>query len=60
MPQVKTEHHGALVNFLNARGVEHQTEEVDPNTLKPTQAEYSPQRVEKVGQAVARATARSS
>jgi hypothetical protein len=52
MPQVKTEHHGALVNFLNARGVEHQTEEVDPNTLKPTQAEYSPQRVEAVGKAV--------
>jgi hypothetical protein len=53
MPQVKTEHHGALVNFLNARGVEHTIEDVDPGTLKPTQAEYSPQRVEKVGQAVA-------
>jgi adenine/guanine phosphoribosyltransferase-like PRPP-binding protein len=53
MPQVKTEHHGALVNFLNARGIAHSIEEVDPRTLKPSQAEYSPERAEAVGKAVA-------
>jgi hypothetical protein len=48
MPQVKAEHRGALVNFLNARGVEHEADtEVDPATLKPTQAEFSPQKVRK-------------
>lgn len=48
MPQVKAEHRGALVNFLNARGVTHEADtEVDPATLKPTQAEFSPQKVRK-------------
>lgn len=48
MPQVKAEHRGALVNFLNARGVAHEADtEVDPATLKPTQAEFSPQKVRK-------------
>ncbi len=46
MPQIKAEHRGALVNFLNARGIEHAQEEVDPATLKPTQAEFSPAKVE--------------
>lgn len=47
MPQVKSEHHGALVNHLNAQGIEHETKEVDATTLKPTQAEYSPEKVER-------------
>ncbi len=47
MPQVKAEHRGAMVNFLNARGVEHEQDEVDPATLKATQAEFSPAKVEK-------------
>lgn len=47
MPQVKAEHRGALVNFLNARGIEHQEETVDPASLKPTQAEFSPAKVQK-------------
>ncbi len=48
MPQIKAEHRGALVNFLKARGIEHQSDqEVDPATLKPTQAEYSQAKVDK-------------
>lgn len=47
MPQVKSEHHGALVNHLNAQGIAHETTRVDAATLKPTQAEYSPAKVER-------------
>lgn len=47
MPQVKAEHRGALVNFLEARGVTHQQEEVPASGLKATQAEFSPAKVEK-------------
>jgi hypothetical protein len=47
MPQIKAEHRGAMVNFLNARGVTHGQESVDPTTLKPTQAEFSPAKVNK-------------
>lgn len=46
MPQVKAEHRGALVNFLEARGIAHQQEEVPASSLKPTQAEFSPGKVE--------------
>lgn len=47
MPQVKAEHRGALVNFLNARGIEHSEVEVPASQLKATQAEYSPERVQR-------------
>jgi N12 class adenine-specific DNA methylase/antitoxin (DNA-binding transcriptional repressor) of toxin-antitoxin stability system len=47
MPQIKAEHRGAMVNFLEARGVTHHQEEVRADSLKPTQAEYSPAKVEK-------------
>lgn len=47
MPQIKAEHRGALVNFLSGRGIKHTQEEADPKSLKPTQAEYSPAKVEK-------------
>lgn len=47
MPQVPTESHGALVNHLNAQGIEHETKMVPADELKPTQAEYSPEKVEK-------------
>lgn len=51
MPQIKSEHRGALVNFLNARGIEHdQSAEVDPSTLKPTQAEFSPKKVQQANE----------
>lgn len=47
MPQIKAEHRGALTNFLEARGVDHDTEEVAPGSLRPTQAEFSPEKVQK-------------
>lgn len=45
MPQIKAEHRGAMVNFLNARGVTHREGMVPADTLKPTQSEFSPERV---------------
>jgi hypothetical protein len=47
MPQIKAEHRGALTNFLNARGIAHEQVEVPAADLKPTQAEFSPAKVEK-------------
>ncbi|HGP0016737.1 TPA: PLxRFG domain-containing protein [Pseudomonas aeruginosa] len=47
MPQIKVEHRGAMVNFLSARGVQHQEETVPADTLKPTQAEFSRDKVAK-------------
>jgi len=46
MPQIKAEHRGAMVNFMNARGVAHQEEMAEASDLKPTQAEYSPAKVQ--------------
>lgn len=46
MPQIKAEHRGAMVNFLNARGIEHQEETIPATDLKPTQGEFSRQKVE--------------
>lgn len=45
MPQIKAEHRGAMVNFMNARGVSHTAEEVSADSLRPTQAEFSPEKV---------------
>jgi hypothetical protein len=47
MPQVKAEHRGALVNFLNAKGIEHEKETLSASELKPTQLEFSPEKVKK-------------
>lgn len=47
MPQIKAEHRGAMVNFLNARGIAHQEETVPAASLKPTQAEFSREKVAK-------------
>jgi hypothetical protein len=47
MPQIKAEHRGAMVNFLNARDIAHTQEEVPADSLKPTQTEFSPEKVEK-------------
>lgn len=47
MPQIKAEHRGAMVNFLKARGIESQQAEVAADSLKPTQAEFSPGKVAK-------------
>ncbi|MFM6989443.1 MAG: hypothetical protein ACKOXG_12400, partial [Arenimonas sp.] len=45
MPQIGAEHRGAFVNFLASRGIERTTEELPADSLKPTQAEFSPRRV---------------
>lgn len=45
MPQIRAEHRGAMVNFMNARGIAHQEESVQASSLKPTQAEFSRERV---------------
>ncbi|QPS09557.1 PLxRFG domain-containing protein [Delftia acidovorans] len=45
MPQIRAEHRGAMVNFMNARGIAHQEESVPASSLKPTQAEFSRERV---------------
>jgi N12 class adenine-specific DNA methylase len=46
MPQVPAQSHGALVNHLNAQGIKHETKMVPADELKPTQAEFSPEKVE--------------
>lgn len=46
MPQIPTGNHGGLVKHLNAQGIAHETTTVDAAQLKPTQAEYSPSKVE--------------
>lgn len=46
MPQVKAENRGAMVNFLKGKGVESRKETVTASTLKPTQREFSPQKVQ--------------
>ncbi|WP_315128084.1 PLxRFG domain-containing protein [Comamonas antarctica] len=47
MPQIKAEHRGAMVNFMNARGIAHQEETVPAASLKPTQAEFDRAKVQK-------------
>ncbi len=50
MPQIRAEHRGAMVNFLNARGVQHQEEVVPAADLKPTQAEFSRDKVKQAAE----------
>jgi|GEM_PF-1445976 len=47
MPQIKSEHRGAMVNFMTARGIDNTKEEVQADSLKPTQTEFSPEKVKK-------------
>ena len=47
MPQVKSDHRGALISFLKGREIDNTQEEVNPEDLKPTQAEFAPAKVEK-------------
>ncbi|RRV29679.1 hypothetical protein EGJ23_01705 [Pseudomonas sp. o96-267] len=51
MPQIRADHRGAMVNFMSARGVTHEEQTVPARSLRPTQAEFSPERV---GRAAAR------
>jgi hypothetical protein len=46
MPQVRSVHRGAMVQFLKGRGITHEQTEVAPDQLKPSQAEFSPEKVE--------------
>lgn len=46
MPQVPAQSHGGLVKHLNAQGIAHETTTVNAADLRPTQAEYSPSKVE--------------
>lgn len=46
MPQIKSGDRSAMVQFLRARGIESTREEVMAKHLLPTQAEYSPAKVQ--------------
>ncbi|TMU77320.1 nucleotidyltransferase family protein [Hydrogenophaga intermedia] len=51
MPQVKKRDRAALVQFLEARGISYEIQDdTDPNTLKPTQAEYQPSKAHSFAQ----------
>jgi hypothetical protein len=47
MPQIKGEHRGAMVQFLKGRGIAHTQEDVPAGSLRPSQAEYSPEKVKR-------------
>lgn len=47
MPQVKSEHRGAMIRFLKGRGIAYSREEIYPTELRPSQAQYSPEKVER-------------
>lgn len=47
MPQIKAEHRGAMVNYLKGRGITSEEVEIRPGTLRPSQAEFSPAKVQK-------------
>ena len=46
MPQIAAQSHGGLVKHINAQGIAHETKVVSAADLKPTQAEFSPEKVE--------------
>jgi hypothetical protein len=50
MPQVASEHRGAMANFLSARGMDVSAGEMLPGQLKPSQADYNPGKVAKAGE----------
>jgi hypothetical protein len=47
MPQIKAKHRGAMVQFLKGRGISHTQEMAPAGSLKPSQAEYSPEKVKR-------------
>jgi hypothetical protein len=47
MPQIKSGDRSAMAQFLRARGVNYRGGNVDARALKPSQAEFSPGKVEK-------------
>ena len=49
MPQVASEHRGAMAQFLQARGMQFSAQDELPGSLKPSQAEFNPGKVAKAG-----------
>ncbi|MCP4587640.1 LPD5 domain-containing protein, partial [Pseudoalteromonas sp.] len=47
MPQIKAENRGAMVNFMKARDIDNEKDEMQANSLKPTQQAFSPAKVKK-------------
>jgi hypothetical protein len=47
MPQIQNEDREGLIKFLASRGISSSTEQINPGMLKPTQSEYSPDKVAK-------------
>jgi hypothetical protein len=45
MPQIKGEHRGAFIQFLSGKGITRKNIEAPATSIKPTQAEYSPEKV---------------
>lgn len=45
MPQIKGDHRGAFIQYLSGKGVTHKNIEVPADSIKPTQAEFSPEKV---------------
>lgn len=50
MPQISSEHRGALLEYLGANGVGAQAGVVPSSSLKPTQAEFSEEKVKRAQQ----------
>ncbi len=48
MPQIARVHRGALTQYLVGKGIQHQQVEVPAKALKPTQSEYSRDKVEQM------------
>lgn len=49
MPQIKAKDRGAFLDYLDSKGIGHVSDQVPPSSLKPTQAEFSPTKVEQFG-----------
>jgi hypothetical protein len=46
MPQIKASHRGALIQFLRKAGIDYTKEIISPSLLKPSQAEFSIEKVQ--------------
>lgn len=49
MPQIKVKDRNAFLDYLDSKGIGHQSEDVPASSLKPTQAEFSPTKVAQFG-----------
>lgn len=60
MPQVKVARRGELLSFLEGRGIGHARLELPADSLKPTQAEYSPAKTDSAAHMVDEQTDRAA